>query len=98
MLVSETALARAVVGSRRGGSANEACQVRRSFILADLIDLAVRRFKHGGDLGNLWCSLEPSELISSHGQVGAWGLVDIMAVDMDEFIIKVVAEWVWPPL
>ena len=98
MLVSKTALARAVVGSWRGGSANEACQVRRSFILAGLIDLAVRRFKHGGDLGNLWRSLEPSELISSHGQVGAWGLVDIVAVDMDKFIVEVAAEWAWPPL
>jgi len=58
----------------------------------------VRRFKHGADLGDLWCLLEPSELISGHGQIGAWGLVVIVAVDMDEFIIEVAAEWEWPPL
>ena len=67
-------------------------------ILADLVDLAVRNFKHCGDLGDRWRLLEPSELISGHGQVGAWGLVDIMAIDTDEFIIEVVAEWAWPPL
>ena len=64
----------------------------------DLVDLAVRSFKHYGDLGNFWRLLEPSELISSHGQVGAWGLVDIMAVNMDEFVVEVTAEWAWPPL
>ena len=37
-------------------------------------------------------------LISGHGQVGAWGLVDIMAIDTDEFIIEVAMEWAWPPL
>ena len=42
--------------------------------------------------------LEPSELISDHGQVGAWGLVDIVAIDTDEFVIEVVAESAWPPL
>ena len=41
---------------------------------------------------------EPSELISGHGQVGAWGLADIVAIDTDEFVIEVVAEWAWPPL
>ena len=56
--------------------------------MADLIDLAVRNFKHCSNLGDLWRLLEPSELISGHGQVGAWGLIDIMAIDMDEFIIE----------
>ena len=42
--------------------------------------------------------LEPSKLISGHGQVGAWGLVDIVVVDTDEFVVEVAAEWVWPPL
>ena len=42
--------------------------------------------------------LEPSELISSHGQVGTWSLVDIVAIDTDEFVIKVAAKWAWPPL
>ena len=30
------------------------------------IDLAVRRFKHGGDLGDLGCLWESGELIGSH--------------------------------
>ena len=64
----------------------------------DLVDLVVRSFKHCGDLGDLWHLLEPSELISGHSQVGTWGLVDIVAIGMDEFVIKVVAEWAWPPL
>ena len=55
--------------------------------------MAVRRFKHGGDLGDLWCLWEPSELIGGHGQVGAWGLVDIMAVNTDKFIVEVALEW-----
>ena len=42
--------------------------------------------------------LKPSELISGHGQVGAWGLVDVVAINMDKFIVKVALEWVWPPL
>ena len=67
-------------------------------ILADLIDLAMCSFKHCGDLGDLWCLFEPSELIGGHGQVGAWGLVDIMAVDANEFVVEVAAEWAWPPL
>ena len=47
----------------------------------DLVDLAVRRFKHDGDLGDLRCLREPSELVGSHNQVGALGLIDIMAVN-----------------
>ena len=58
----------------------------------------MRRFKHCGDLNDLWHLLEPSELISGHGQVGAWGLVDIVAVDMDEFVVKATTEWAWPLL
>ena len=95
MLVGETASAGAAIGSWRGGSAIRACRVGRSLILADLVDLVVRSFKHCGDL---WRLFEPSELVSGHGQVGAWGLVDIMAVDTDEFIVEVVVEWAWPPL
>ena len=66
--------------------------------MVDLVDLVVCHFKHGGDLGDLWCLLESSELIGGHGQVGAWGIVDIVAVDTDEFIIEVALEWAWPPL
>ena len=86
MLIGEMASARAAIGSWRGGSAIRACRVGRSLILANLVDLAVRRFKHHSNLGDFWRLLEPSELISSHGQVGAWGLVDIVAIDTDEFI------------
>ena len=60
--------------------------------------MTVCSFEHGGELGDLWRLLEPSELISSHDQVGAWGLVYIVAIDTDEFIIEVAAEWAWPPL
>ena len=45
-----------------------------------VLHLAVRSFKHCGDLGDLWRLLEPSELISGHGQVGAWGLADVVAI------------------
>ena len=92
MLVGEMASAGAAIGSWRDRSANRARRVGRSLILADLVDLAVRRFKHGDDLGDFWRLLEPSELISGHGQVGPWGLVDIMAVDTDKFIVEVAAE------
>ena len=64
----------------------------------DLVDLAVRNFKHHDDFGDLWRLFEPSELVSSHCQVGAWGLVDIVAINTDEFFVKVAAEWAWPPL
>ena len=42
--------------------------------------------------------LEPGELIGGHGQVSAWGLVHVVAVDMDKFIVEVALEWAWPPL
>ena len=67
-------------------------------ILADLIDLVVRRFKHGGDLGDLWCLWEPGELVGGHNQVSAWGLVDVVSINTDKFVIEVAAEWAWPPL
>ena len=59
----------------------------------DLIDLAVHSFKYYGDHGDFWCLLKPNKLISGHGQVGAWGLVDIVAVNMDKLIVEVVLEW-----
>ena len=98
MLVGEMASAGATIRSWHSGSANRAHRVGRSLILADLVDLAVCKFKHCGDLGDFWRLLEPSKLISGHGQVGAWGLIDIMAIDTNEFIIEVVAEWAWRPL
>jgi len=75
-----------------------ACRVRRSLILADLVDQAVHSFKHYSDLGDLLRLLKPSEFISGHGQVSAWGLVDIMVVDTDKFILEITVEWAWPPL
>ena len=58
----------------------------------DVVDLAVCRFKHGSDPGDLWCLRELGKLVGGHGQVGAWGLVDIMAVDMNKFIVEVALE------
>ena len=64
----------------------------------DLIDLVVRCFEHGDDPGDLRCLREPGELIGGHGQVDAWGLVDIMAVNTYKFIIEVALELAWPSL
>ena len=64
----------------------------------DLVDLAVHRFKHGGDLGDLRCLWEPGELIGGHGQVGAWSLVDVMAINMDKIVVEVALEFTWPSL
>ena len=77
---------------------NRARGVSRSLILVDLVDLTVCRFKHGDDLGDLQCLREPGELIGGHGQVGAWGLVDVVAVNTDKFVIKVALELAWPSL
>ena len=66
--------------------------------MVDLIDLAMRRFKHGGDLGDLRCQREPGELVGSHGQVGAWGLVDVVVVNADKLVVEVVLELAWPSL
>ena len=60
----------------------------------DLIDLAVCSFEHCSDLGDFWHLLELDELIGSHSQVGTWGLVDIVAIDIDEFVVEVALEWV----
>ena len=64
----------------------------------DLVDLAVHRFKHGGDLGDFWHLWKPGKLIGRHGQVDAWGLVDVVAINTDKFIIKVALELAWPSL
>ena len=77
---------------------NRAHGIRRSLILADVVGLAVHRFKHGGDLGDLRCLRELSELVGGHDQVGAWGLVDVVAVNTDKFIIEIALELAWPPL
>ena len=66
--------------------------------MVDLINLAVHCFKHGGDLGVLRCLWEPGELVDGHSQVGTWGLVDVVAVHVDKFIIEVALELAWPSL
>ena len=53
----------------------------------------MRGFKHGGDPGDLRCLWEPGELIGGHGQVGAWGLVEVVAVNADKLIVEVALEW-----
>jgi len=58
----------------------------------------MRRFKHCGDLGDLRCLWELGEFIRGHGQVGAWGIVDIVAVNMDKLVIEVALELVWSSL
>ena len=55
-------------------------------------------FKHCGDLGDFWRLLEPGELIGGHGQVGAWGVEDVVAINTEKFVIKVAVELVWPSL
>ena len=49
----------------------------------------MHRFKHGGNLGNLWYLWEPGELVGGHCQVGAWSLVDVT----DKLIVEVALEW-----
>ena len=98
VLVDETTLAGAVIRSWRGLSVNRAHRVERSLILADLIDLVVCHFNHGGDLGNLRCLRELGELIGGHGQVSAWGLVDVMAINTNKLVIEVALELAWPSL
>ena len=61
-------------------------------ILADLVDLAVRRFEHGGDLGELGRLQEAGELIGGHRQIGAWSLEDVVAINAEKFFIEVVME------
>ena len=53
----------------------------------------MHRFKHCGDLGDLWCLREPGELIGGHGQVGAWNLVDVVAVNAEKIIAEIAVEW-----
>ena len=65
-------------------------------ILADLVDLTVRRFEHGDDLGDLGSLREPSELVGSYSQVSTWSFVDVVTVDTDKIIVKVAMER--PPL
>ena len=61
-------------------------------ILTNLIDLTVSRFKHGGDLSELGCLRETSELVGGYCQIGAWSLEDIVAVNTEKFFVKVAME------
>ena len=92
MLVGEMASAGAAIGSWCSGSANRARRVGRSLILIDLIDLAVRRFKHSGDLGELGRLREAGKLIGSHCQIGAWSFEDVVAINTEEIFIEVAME------
>ena len=67
-------------------------------ILADLVDLAVRRFEHGSNLSELGHLREVGELIGGHCQIGAWSLEDVMAVNAEKLFVKVAVEWEWPSL
>ena len=58
----------------------------------------MHRFKHGSDLGDLRCLRKPGKLVGGHGQVGTWGLVDIVVVNTDKFVVEVALELVWPSL
>ena len=58
----------------------------------------MHRFKHGGDLSDLRCLREPGEFVGGHGQVGARGLIDVVAINTDKFIVEVALEWAWPSL
>ena len=60
--------------------------------MADLVDLAVRRFKHGGNLGELGRLREAGELIGGHCQIGAWSLEDVVAVNAEELFVEVAME------
>ena len=53
MLIGETSSTGMTIGSWHGGSAIRACRVGRSLILANLVDMAVRSFKHCGNLGDV---------------------------------------------
>ena len=55
--------------------------------------MVVRHFKHGGDLGDLWCLRELGDLIGGHYQIGAWSLVDVMAINTDKLVIEVALGW-----
>ena len=77
---------------------NRAHGARRSLILVNLIDLTVSRFKHGGDLGELRCLRETSELVAGYCQIGAWSLEDIVVVNVEKLFIEVAVEWEWPSL
>ena len=59
----------------------------------DLVDLAVRRFKHCSDLSDLRCLRGLGKLIGGHYQIGACSLVDVVAVNADKLIVEVALEW-----
>ena len=43
--------------------------------------------------GDLWCLWELGELIGGHCQIGAWSLVDVVAVNTDKLAVEVALEW-----
>ena len=71
---------------------NRAHRARRSLILANLINLTVSCFKHGGHLGELGHLRETSELIGGYCQIGAWSLEDVVAINTEKFFVEVAVE------
>ena len=69
-----------------------------SLILANVINLTVCRFKHGGDLGELGRLREAGELVGGHCQIGTWSLEDVVAINAEKLFVKVAVEWKWPSL
>ena len=67
-----------------------------SLILANVINLTVCRFKHGGDLGELGRLREAGELIGGYCLIGAWSLENIVAVNVKKLFVEVAVEWEWP--
>ena len=55
--------------------------------------MTVCRFKHGGNLGKLVCLRELGEFVGGHCQIGAWSLVDIVAVNVEKLFVEVALEW-----
>ena len=62
----------------------------------DFIDLTVRCFKHGSDLGELRRLREVGEFVGGYCQIGARSPENVMAINAEKLFIKVVLEW--PPL
>ena len=59
--------------------------------MAKVVDLNLRYFKQCGDLGNFWRLLESGQLVSRHGEVGTWHLLDIMTINLEKLKIEIVS-------
>ena len=61
--------------------------------MMDLIDLTVRCFKHGSDLGELERLREAGELIGGYYQIGARSPENVVAINAKKLFIEVALEW-----